>query len=434
MKSTFVSQVSRWGMVVAATLAVGLATGSVWSQAPVPPVDKDVVPKDAPKDVVPKDVVPKDVVPKDVPPKDVPKDPVPKDVLPKDAPPRDPAPDVKDPVPADPKAPRDPADPKLPRDPGPDVRAPRDPAPRDPNVRASGDVRVGGDVRAPGDVRASADVRATARTEFRAADVRSADIGLWFNRAATNGLVINSVATRGPIAKLGFRDGDRIVSVNGQKVVREADFISYLFAPDVRQGRVQVIVFREGREQVVWVEPTVLIEEYHTVQSDPLEEFGIILDDRYTDQLVVWRVVPRSPAYYAGIYAGDVLTTFRGQRITTPQQLVTVVRGLQPGVIPVQVMRNRVARTIEVDYSQRRTALRPNADNVNDVERPNERREGRIEDRRDDREDRREGRAPDGAAPLPAPAIEPAPVPRPATPAVPAVPAPRRPGILPRNR
>jgi S1-C subfamily serine protease len=198
--------------------------------------------------------------------------------------------------------------------------------------------------------------------------------------------------------------------VNGQKVVRDADFVTYLFAEDVRNDRVEVIVFRGGKQQVVYVEPIVLLQDYYTVQVDPLEQFGVILDDRYTDRIVIWRVVPRSPAYYAGIRAGDVLVTFRGQRLTSPDAFVQLVQKVEPGNVAVEVMRDKQTRQYEVELP--RVAARADAD----VERLNERREGRIEERR---EERREDRVEESTPPR-------------AEPGEPAVPA-RRPGILPRR-
>jgi C-terminal processing protease CtpA/Prc len=253
--------------------------------------------------------------------------------------------------------------------------------------------------------------RETSRSieSFRAQDVRSADFGLWFSRSTTNGLVISDVSTRGAIAKLGFREGDRIISVNGQKVVRDVDFIQYLFAEDVRDQRVEVIVFRGGKQVVVYVEPIVLIREYYAVQVDPLEQFGVILDDRYADRIVIWRVVPRSPAYYAGIRAGDVLVTFSGQRVTSPDAFVQLVQKVEPGNVAVEVMRDKQSRKYEVEFP--RVAART------DVERASERREGRIEERREEREERREEGAEKAVPPR-------------AAPAVPAVP---RPGALPRR-
>lgn len=250
---------------------------------------------------------------------------------------------------------------------------------------------------------------------FRAQDFRSADFGIWFNRSTTNGLVISDVSTRGPIARLGFREGDRIISVNAQKVTREADFVQYLFAEDVRNERVEVVVFRGGKQQIIYVEPIVLIKEYYAVQVDPLEQFGLILDDRYPDRIVVWRVVPRSPAFYAGIRAGDVIVTFGGERVTSADAFVQLVQDVEPGNVAVEVMRDRQARTYEVEVP--RVAARAGADVEADVERGSERREGRIEERR---EERREDRVEEGTPP------------RAAAPAAPAAPAPR-PGLLPRR-
>ena len=53
--------------------------------------------------------------------------------------------------------------------------------------------------------------------------VRAADFGLWFNAQArtagsAGGLVIADVNSDGAIAKVGFREGDRIVSVNGRAI------------------------------------------------------------------------------------------------------------------------------------------------------------------------------------------------------------------------
>lgn len=224
-----------------------------------------------------------------------------------------------------------------------------------------------------------------ART-FRAEDVRSADFGVWFSRSNDRGLVISDVASRGAITKVGFREGDQIVSVNGQRVTRERDFNNYLFAEDVRRDRVKVIVLRDSREEIVYVEPTVFIEELQAEHHDPLEHFGVVLDDRYTDQIVVWKVIPRSSAYYAGIRAGDVLVSYRGERIASPTEFVRIVERTEPGLIAVEVNRDKKLRKLEVDVTragdqgESRTTLRPNLDEG--VERRIERREDRREDRK----------------------------------------------------
>jgi C-terminal processing protease CtpA/Prc len=246
-------------------------------------------------------------------------------------------------------------------------------------------------------VRDARDVRA----DFRVEGTRAADFGIWFNRGGNDGLVIADVATRGAVAKLGFREGDRIVSVNGQRITAEADFVRYLLADDVRNDRVKVIIIRDGREEVVMVEPAVIIDEIAYVENDPLENFGIIVDDRYTDRIVVWRVVPRSPAFYAGIRAGDVLVSLGDQRLTGVRNLVQRLTDIDAGNVQVQINRGQATRTIDVDLprfvarTERRTSLRPNFDAVERREDRLDRREERIEDRLDRRD----------ARPVPAPGV-----------------------------
>jgi C-terminal processing protease CtpA/Prc len=243
------------------------------------------------------------------------------------------------------------------------------------------------------------DERRDARSTFRADDVRSADIGLWFDRSAKDSLTISDVGARGAISKLGFREGDRIVSVNGQKVTSEKAFVRDLFAKDVRNDQVDVIVMRGGREQTIQVQPSVLIDDYNYVENDPLEHFGIVLDDRYTDKLVVWKVLPRSPAFYAGLRPGDILVTFNGQKAPTIKEFTHLVQTAEPGNVHVDVSRDSKIRQFDVDVpqfearSQRQTLLRPNLDD-NASERREERQD-RREDRRDERQDRREERRDD---------------------------------------
>lgn len=218
------------------------------------------------------------------------------------------------------------------------------------------------------DVRGSVNAAGSARTNLQWQDLQSADLGLWFNRDTRDGLVISDVATQGPIARLGFQEGDRIVSVAGQQVTRQADFTRFLFSSNV-QGRVPVIVLRGGREQTIYMEPQVFLTHINSYQSDPLERFGIILDDRVQDRVVVWRVMPRSPAYFAGIRGGDLIVSFNKQPIESSAQLGELAAKADTGPIAVEVQRGDRVRMLELDLqatasAEARTALRPGYDSV----------------------------------------------------------------------
>lgn len=209
----------------------------------------------------------------------------------------------------------------------------------------------------------------TARRAFRVVDIRGPDVGIWFDPAATDSLVVADIAPSGPIAQLGLQEGDRILEVNHVKVTRETDFIKLLFATKARDHRVEVLIVRKNREQVIVVEPALLIDEYMVVRHDPLEQLGLVVDDRYDDRVVVWKVIPRSPAFYGGIRPGDVITRFGDQRVVERKSFADLIGTVQPGRLAIEVDRARRVRPIQIDV--------PRDWNV---EYSNERREARTEE------------------------------------------------------
>jgi len=215
------------------------------------------------------------------------------------------------------------------------------------------------------DVRGSASASANARANLRWQDMRSADLGLWFNSSANvkDGLVIADVATQGPIAKLGFQEGDRIVSVAGRNITRQADFLPYLYSSNVAGGRVPIIINRAGRQQTIYMEPQVFLTHANSYQSDALEQIGIVADDRVQDKAVVWRVMPRSPAYYGGVRSGDVIISLNKQPVSNVAELSQLAAKAEPGPIALEVQRGEKARMLEVDFqapnTEVRSALRP---------------------------------------------------------------------------
>ena len=201
--------------------------------------------------------------------------------------------------------------------------------------------------------------RARARSSGRSTDLdvrleslRGADLGLWFSRSGADGLVISDVAPAGTVAQYGFLEGDRIVSVNGLRVTDEPEFIQYLFAEDVVNDRVPVVVTRGGRRRIVYVEPSTLLASLERTTFDPLARFGVVLDDRYYDRIVVWRVLPRTPAFYAGLRRGDVITSFDGQSVVDAGDFVRLIQSAEPAEISLQISRNQQLRDLEVDLTE----------------------------------------------------------------------------------
>ena len=193
---------------------------------------------------------------------------------------------------------------------------------------------------------------------------RAADFGLWFNTGSADGLVINDLTDNGMFATAGFREGDRIVSINGQPITTEAQFVQYLSGPNIGTQPVQIVVIRGGQQQTLVLQPNVLTQG--VVAYDPLYQYGIVIDDRNPNQIAILRVYPRTPAYYAGLRAGDVITTVGGQRITGVDMFTQALTNAD-AALPLQITRAGQTRSVQLDSSlgsdaNVRTALRPDFD------------------------------------------------------------------------
>jgi C-terminal processing protease CtpA/Prc len=316
-----------------------------------------------------------------------------------------------------------------------DTRDTRDARDVTRDTRDSRDVRDTRDIRdrdVTRDTRDSRDIRDTRTTRdsrsavsrsqienFRADSVTAADLGVRFGRASDRGLVIDTIESNAVFADFGLRRDDVILSVADRRVRSEQEFVRLLFAEDYRDERITIIVLRDDREVPIYVRPARIIEEVVLVHDhyDPLREFGLVIDDS-RDTIVVQRVYRESPAFRAGIRDGDVITTFRGQRVQSPREFVRLVERVEPGEIPVEVTRNDRVEQFNVDLP-RRAARRPVAAPEVDVNRATpgaERREERRENRVERRDDQR------GATPAAQPSTQPRNT------------QPARPGLLPRNR
>ena len=123
------------------------------------------------------------------------------------------------------------------------------PRPRSPRAqRNAGQTRREGrqearearqEARAVGEARQEAretarDTRQATRQNIQA--TRAADFGLWFNTRGNEGLVIDDL-DNGLFATAGFREGDIIVSVNGQPVTPKPSSCNFCLAPTSARSR-----------------------------------------------------------------------------------------------------------------------------------------------------------------------------------------------------
>jgi len=208
-----------------------------------------------------------------------------------------------------------------------------------------------------------------ARREFITERIRSGDLGLWLRQMA-GGLKVSDIANSGAILQTGLKEGDEIVSVNGKPVTSEREFVDTLFADHDNNKPAPVMIKRNGQQQTIAIQTKPFIDE-HLNSDNRLHDFGLLLDESDPSHVKVQAVVPRSPAFYAGVRSGDQITGFNGQRINAVKDLISTIGNLAGSTTSVEVKRNNQPRQLDIDVpdqqqgDQSRTALKPVLPNTN---------------------------------------------------------------------
>lgn len=187
--------------------------------------------------------------------------------------------------------------------------------------------------------------------KFDAENVKADDLGLSFEDA-DDGIAISNVSRDSAFVKAGFRSGDQIVSVADHTITRQQDFVRYLFASDVRDERVPVIVLRDGVRETVYVEPATIIRTYETVvvegRRNPIRDFGLVVDGRSDDRVYVERVIKDSRADQAGIQVDDEVLAVNEEAVETSKDLSRLLEKFEDERIDMEVSRERQSKVIEV--------------------------------------------------------------------------------------
>jgi len=188
---------------------------------------------------------------------------------------------------------------------------------------------------------------------------------MWLQKM-TNGVAISDLNKTGAISQSGLKEGDEIVSINGSPVSSEREFVDQLFAEHESNKPAQVVIKRNGQQQTLAIQTKAFVDE-HLNSDDRLHDFGLILDENNPTHVKVQAVVPQSPAFYAGVRSGDVITGFSGQRITQIADFIKSLANTNSNTANMDVNRNNQQRRLEIEVpdpfqNQTRTALRPNFD------------------------------------------------------------------------
>jgi hypothetical protein len=156
-----------------------------------------------------------------------------------------------------------------------------------------------------------------------------------FGEPTNGGLAIVSVERGTPYFHSGLRQGDVIISYNGQAIRNEGDFGRWAI---YRPGeRVPVIVMRDGRRETVYI--TYDQERSLTDSADrdaqPAYEsqafLGVRFEPRMRGGAVISSVVPRSPAEQAGLQTGDEIVAINGREIRSAREATRAVASMKPG-------------------------------------------------------------------------------------------------------
>lgn len=191
----------------------------------------------------------------------------------------------------------------------------------------------------------------------------AADMGLALNRRyETPGLIVGEISKHGALARAGVRLGDQIVAVNGQPVKTEAQFVRAMLTAGQGDQPARFTLRRGGQSQLLAVEASAVRQSVFT--ADPLFQFGALVDERSPRKLIVQRIVPRSPAYDAGIEPGDVITQVGNAPLANLDTLRRAIEQAGGDGIVLEIDhrgRSRLVTLRDIDTSLMRTAMRGGA-------------------------------------------------------------------------
>lgn len=250
-----------------------------------------------------------------------------------------------------------------------------------PDTRA----RISGDANARTGLNARTGAGNLAARGGADARVRTPNFGGRFSVGTSNRIRVDGIASNGAMARMGLRDGDEILSVNGRAVASQNDFQSALRdgsrnwdrdgrnwdrdgRRDWDRDRIPFVVRRNGVYRTLyWTRLGLALagiapwgygygypnygygygpgyyggygysygpsSSYYadTAPAASGAWLGVTLDPSYNDAAVVTAVAPGSPAEQIGILPGDAIWSLNGDEINSHEELTGRIALMQPG-------------------------------------------------------------------------------------------------------
>jgi regulator of sigma E protease len=153
---------------------------------------------------------------------------------------------------------------------------------------------------------------------FLAFVLLSAFLALPYSIIAGDGVMVRAIVDNSPAAEAGIQPGDIVLEVNGQPIHSSADLSNMVNS--VEQGtEISLTLLRDGQEV-----PKTVKTKFDEQQQQRV--IGV-----YTAWNMVSQVDESSPAYEAGIRAGDTVYSINGQLIYNPEGVSGAVQSVPEG-------------------------------------------------------------------------------------------------------
>jgi len=207
------------------------------------------------------------------------------------------------------------------------------------------------------------------------------DIADAFDVDVDHGAIINDVIADSPAEKAGLKDGDVIISFNGQKVWDQNDLTDFIDDADAG-SKATIGVIRDGKEMTVKVELTSRPEGSEESDWNDETPHGVLFNGPKNSRMFSWggggyvgvqladlteqlanyfgvtggqgvlitEVSKDSPAEKAGLHAGDVITSIDNDKVSEYGEVKEIVSGSKPGnKLSFSIVRDKKEQKLDVE-------------------------------------------------------------------------------------
>ncbi|MBZ0198434.1 MAG: RIP metalloprotease RseP [Ignavibacteriaceae bacterium] len=161
-------------------------------------------------------------------------------------------------------------------------------------------------------------------------------------KQVTNTTTLAYVAQDTAADSAGFKTGDKILSINGNKTSNWEELRTEIFITSLGEN-LKVKLKRNGNIETITV-PRNKIPETEIEQVLFLVPEGI--------HAAVGEVVKNSPAEKAGVKEGDILLAVDNQKVLTSSQVIKLISSNPENKIPIELLRGKDTLTVEAKPSE----------------------------------------------------------------------------------